>query len=71
MVGDHRERLKLILVHGPQTLQLISVRMLVAFSAIFNFKILLIDVKLAYLSAYEPLQRKMNIGVTAVELELD
>ena len=59
VVGGHRDRRKSFLVHGSQTVQPISVRVLVALSAIFNFKIWSTDVKLAYLQADEPMQRKV------------
>ena len=58
-------------MHGSQTLQPISVRILVALAAMFDFKIWSTDVKLAYLQAYEPLQRKVYIGEPAVEFDLD
>ena len=37
-IRGHRDRLKAFLVHGSQTLQAISVRMLLAPAVIFNFK---------------------------------
>ena len=38
VIGGHHDRLKAFFVHVSQTLQTISVRVLVALAAVFNFK---------------------------------
>ena len=48
VIRGHRSRLKVLLMHGSQTLHHISVCILVALSVIFIFKIWCTDVKLAY-----------------------
>ena len=49
VAGGHQDKLKDYLVHGAQTLQAISVRLIIALSSIFGFNVWSADVKLAYL----------------------
>ena len=67
----HRDILNAFLVHGWKTLQPISFYVNVPLAAISNFKIWPTDVKLAYLLANEPLQRRIDICDLAVELDLE
>ena len=71
VIGGHHDRLKAFLVHGSQMLQQIGFRVLVALAVTFNLKTWSVDVKLAYLQAEEPMQRRMYIGDPVVELDLE
>ena len=59
------------MVHGAQTLQAKSVRLLVALALVFGFEIWSSDEKLAYLQSTEPLRRRVFIPNLAPEFELD
>ena len=71
VVGGHRDKLKHFMVHGAQTLQTASARLLVALALVFGFQIWSSDVKLAYLQSTEPLMRRVFIHNPAPEFELD
>ncbi len=56
VMGGHSDKLKQFIVHGSQTLQTSSSRLLLVLSSIFQFDVWSTDVKLAYLQSSEPLQ---------------
>ena len=71
VVGGHRDSMKHYLVHGAQTLQASSVRLLLALAAALDFGVWSSDVKFAYLQSSEPLLRRIFIRNTAPEFELE
>ena len=70
VIGGHWNRLKPFLVHGAQSLQESSARLLLAIAAMFDFDLWSCDVKLAYLQSSEPLTRRVFISSPASEFEL-
>ena len=67
VVGGHRDLLKQCLVHGAQTLQTSSTRLLIAIANAFEFDVWSSDAKLAYLESTEPLLRHVFITNPAQE----
>ena len=61
VIGGHRDILKHYLVHGAQTLQPSSVRLLFALASAYDFDIWSSDVKIAYLQSTEPLTHPVFI----------
>ena len=58
------------LVHGAQTIQCVSLHIILVFAKIKSFRIGVVDVKLAYLQFDKPLIRKIFITNLAPEFEL-
>ena len=58
------------MVHGAQTLQESSSRLLLALPAAHEFELWTSDVKLAYLKSTEPLERRVFVKNPAPEFEL-
>ena len=48
VIGGHRDKLKHFMVHGAQTMQASSSRLLLAIAAAHNFEVWTSDVQLAY-----------------------
>ena len=71
VMGGHRDKMKNFLVHGAQTFQPSSARLLLALSSIHGFDVWSTDVKLAYLRSSEPLTRRVFDKNTAPEFELE
>ena len=71
VIGGHRDKLKHYMVHGAQTLQASSARLLLALASSFNFELWTSDIKLAYLQSTKPLKRKVFIHNPAPEFELE
>ena len=59
--------MKHFMVHGAQTLQASSVRILIALASVFHFRIQSTDIKLAYLQSTGPLRRRVFITNPANE----
>ena len=57
VIGGHLDRLKHYMVHGAQTQQTSSARLLFALAAAHDFEVWTSDVKMAYLQSTEPLPR--------------
>ena len=58
------------LVHGAQTIECVSVRIILDVTKIKGFRICVVDVKLAYLLSDKPMIRKIFITNSAPEFEL-
>ena len=71
VVGGHSDKLKSFFVHGSQSLQPINVLYTCCTFRNIKFTIWCSDVKLPYLQAGEPLQRKIFIGELAIEFDLE
>ena len=71
VIGGHRENLKNYLIHGAQTLQAHSARLLIALASAQCFDIWPSDIKLVYLRSTEPLNRRVFITNPAAEFELN
>ena len=71
VIGGHRDRLKLYIVHDSQTVHASSVRIVVCLAAIFGFEIWSSDVKLAYLQSSEPMTRRVFIKNPAPQFGLE
>ena len=54
VVGGHRDSMKNYLVHGSQTLQKPSCRLLLALASMREFDVRLTDVELAYVQSMNP-----------------
>ena len=68
IIGGHRDILKHFMIHGAQTLQASSIRLLLA--PMFGFNFWSSDIELAYLESTEQLRRKVFISNPAPEFEL-
>ena len=62
--------MKHYIVHGTQTLQSSSARLLLALASVFEFSVWSADVRLAYLQSTEPLHRRVFIRDPAKEFKL-
>ena len=71
VIGGHRDKLKHYMVHGAQTVQPSSIRLLLALASSMNFEVWSSDVKLAYLQSTEPLERRVFIREPDPEFELE
>ena len=71
VVDGHRDRLKNFMVHGAQTLQSSSKRLLLAMAALLRFDIWSSDIKLAYLQSTEPLTRRVFTANPSPHFELE
>lgn len=70
VIGDHRDKLKDLMVHTSTTLQTASVRLLLPLAAIFGLDVWTSDVRQAYLQAAVPLVRDIYRKNPAAEFEL-
>ena len=71
MAGEHRDVMINYLDHGAQTLQVTSVRSILALISMLDLKVWSTDVKLAYLQSETALTRDMYIKNPADEFELE
>ena len=71
VIGGHRDHLKYYMVHGAQTMQPSSTRLLLTSANAFDFGVWSTDVKLAYLESSEPLKRCVFIHNPAPEFVLE
>ena len=71
LVCGHHDKLKQFMVHGSQTLQAPSARLIVDLTELFGFDIWSSYVKLAYLQSTDPLRRRVFISNPAPEFELN
>ena len=71
MSGGHRDVVKDYLVHGAQTLQATSMRLILSLSSMLGFKSYSTDVKLACLQSATAFTRDIYIKNAAEELELE
>ena len=71
VVGGHRDRHKSFMVHTSQTLQLASIRLMLAFASIFDFDVWISDVRQAYLQSEEPLSKAIYIDRPCPEFSLN
>ena len=70
VAGGHQDIMKDYLVHGAQTMQCVSVRLILVIAKGKGLRIWTMDVKLAYLQSNKPLTRKTFINNSAPEFEL-
>ena len=71
VAGGHMDVFKDYLIHGAQTLQATSVRLILVLSSIFGFQVWSTDVKLAYFQSSTALNREVYIKRPAKEHELE
>ena len=70
VIGGHRDRMKALMAHSAATLQLQSIRLLLALAAVHGFDIWSSDVRQAYLQFTEPMSRELFITKPVPESEL-
>ena len=70
VAGGHLDIIKDYLVHGAQSIQCVSVRIILVIARIKGFRIWVVDVMLAYLQSDKPLIWKIFITNPAPEFEL-
>ena len=70
-IGGHRDFMKHYILHGAQTLQPSSARLLLALATMYVFAVRSSDVKLAYLQSTEPFLRRIFIKNPAPEFVLE
>jgi hypothetical protein len=71
VLGGHKDRDKMNLVHNATTLKQSSVRLLLALSAVLGFELWTMDVRQAYLQAASNLKRDVFIRPHELELSQD
>lgn len=70
VIGCHRDQLKHMMFHSTSTLQLSSIRLLLALPTIQGFDIWTSDVRQSYLQLAEPLVRDFFIAKPVPKVEL-
>ena len=70
VAGRHLDIHKDFIVHGAQTIQCVSVRIILVVAKIKRFRIWVVDVQLAYLKSDKPLIRKIFITNLAPDFVL-
>ena len=71
VIGGHRDKIKHCMVHGAQTLQSASARLLLALASVLKFSVWSADLKSAYLQSTESLHRRVFVRYPAKEFNLN